>query len=195
MSNYILILIFLGIYIISNYICQFSADSYYNNRIKLGKVTPKLYDLSHKYLPDYSDYKIYKIIGDSYVSLFIFILFLSDYKAGIDYITYYIPIILLRCIMINSTILPKNKKCNENYSLIHGCYDKIFSGHFATLFLATFIFYKYNIIKNIYLLFIINLINAFIILSTRSHYTIDLLVSIIVVLLFYTNNIKLDLKI
>lgn len=201
MYSIVIILVFVLTFLISNKLCQQTANIYYLDRIEKNKITPKIYDLGHRYLPNYSKHYLNFVIKDLYVLLLSFVpfLFTGNYEAFKDYLSFYIVIILIRSITINLTILPKDKDCKYEdnsmnpFNILNSCYDKIFSGHFATLFLATLIFYKYNIINSIPILIIINIINSFLILTTRSHYTIDIIVSLITVLLVYTNNIKVNL--
>lgn len=185
--------VFIIIFIVTNHTCQITGESYYTNRIINNKTKPKVYDIGHKLLPNYSNTDLDFIVKDLFVLLGVSLPFLlsGNWLAFKDYISYYIIIILIRCLTINITILPKTKdKLNP---IETGYYDHIFSGHFATLFLASLIFYNYGIIKSPEILVAANIINSFIILSTRSHYTIDLIVSMMVVLLIYTNGIKIDL--
>lgn len=185
--------IFILIFVLTNKTCQMTGKTFYNNRISNNKTKPKVYDISHRILPNYSNTYLDFIVKDSFVVLGVLIPFLlsGNLLAFREYLGYYLVIILIRCLTINVTILPKTK--DELNPIDTGYYDHIFSGHFATLFLATLIFYKYGIIKSPEILIAANIINTFIILSTRSHYTIDIIVSMIVVLLVYTNGIKLDL--
>lgn len=185
--------IFILIFIVTNHTCQTTGETYYDNRIANNKIKPKVYDIGHRILPNYSNTNLDFIVKDLFVVLCVIVPFLlsSNWVAFKEYLGYYIVIILIRCLTINVTILPKiDDKFNPIDS---GSYDHIFSGHFATLFLATLIFYKYGVVKSPEILVVVNLINSFIILSTRSHYTIDLIVSMTVVLLIYTNGIKLNL--
>lgn len=99
----------------------------------------------------------------------------------------FIPIFITRDIFLMSTILPKDESCTvkDGFQLTGGCYDKMFSGHFAFGFALTLLYYKFNIITNIPLLILINLINSIIIICSKSHYTIDVLTSFIVVSLIF----------
>lgn len=194
---FVTLISFLIFYLITNKLCQNIGETFYKNRIQKNKITPKIYDIAHKFLPDYSN-TLLKPLGDFYVIFLTLIpfLFVGNSIAFTEFLSFYLVVILIRCITINLTILPKNKNCENTCSkseIINGCFDKIFSGHFATLFLATLVFYKYNIIKNIPILSIINIVNALIILTTRSHYTIDIIVSIVITLLVFTNNLKIKL--
>ena len=105
---------------------------------------------------------------------------------------------LIRDVIINLTILPKHMNCSikkeqmTNYEyFVGGCYDKIFSGHFSLTMMLTLMYYTYGYITNIPLLVGWNLINGLIIISTRSHYTIDVVMAMFVCLTVFTNDIKI----
>jgi hypothetical protein len=99
---------------------------------------------------------------------------------------------LLRQFIIQMTILPKNTVCDiKNTSMIRGgCYDKIFSGHFGITFLTTLILLENGLI-NKFIVILINLVNGIFILLSRNHYTIDIIVSIFVVIIIYQNNLNI----
>jgi len=189
---YLLFIITILIFIISGLVCEKTGQKYYDSRICNRKTTPKVYDILHKYLPDLSDNNFLGPLKDIYVLVLSLAPFLFFKESGFntlkEYLILYCFIILTRSIFINLTILPKNKNCENNGDLIHGCYDKIFSGHFATLFLATLIFYKHGLITNTFWLSFVNIVNVLLIILTRSHYTSDIAVSFIVTLLFFTNS-------
>lgn len=185
----VIILVVACIFYLTNKTCQVSGKTFYTQRVNNGKVKPKVYDIAHKYLPNYANTNLDFYVKDLFVLLGTLLPFLfygksEPFKA---YLGMYIVVILLRCITINATILPKTK--TDTY-IDKGSYDKIFSGHFATLFLATLVFYQFKIITNVPLLITANVINAYIILSTRSHYTVDILVSLMATLLVFTNKLS-----
>lgn len=99
---------------------------------------------------------------------------------------------LLRQFIIQMTILPKNTVCDiKNTSMIRGgCYDKIFSGHFGITFLTTLVLLENGLI-NKFIVILINLVNGIFILLSRNHYTIDIIVSIFVVIIIYQNNLNI----
>jgi len=83
------------------------------------------------------------------------------------------------------------KSCEINEAgMIGGCYDKIFSGHFSIVFLITLLLWKHKYISLIPLFFI-NLVNGILIIMTRAHYSIDVVVAIFVTLFVYQNNISI----
>lgn len=168
--------------------------SFYNNRIKQGKIIPKVYDIGIKYTPNLSSYKSLEYLSH-------FFAFVLPFLFGVDvlktYLQYYIVITLLRYIFNILTILPKEKQCDDKFSLsnyIFGhCYDKIFSGHFASSFLLSLILFDKKIITSIPLLSAFNIFNALLILSLRFHYTIDIIVAILVTIIVYQNKIKISI--
>jgi hypothetical protein len=90
------------------------------------------------------------------------------------------------------TILPKHRSCNinEQQYLFGGCYDKIFSGHFAVILLITLLLKKYNYIS-LPLLILINMIHFIMILVFRWHYTIDIVIALLITLFVYQNNMNI----
>ena len=153
----------------------------------------RLYDICHKYLPNYEKYELN---GNIYIILvFLFTLLKPSYTVLIifEFVAFIIPILFIRSIFSLFTVLPKSSNCvyNPYTSLVNGgCYDKIFSGHFSTVFVLSLLLNKYNIIT-MPIVVLLNIINVLIILSTRIHYTIDILVSFCITYLMYTNNIRL----
>jgi len=120
----------------------------------------KIYDIGHKYLPKIDSKYIPKIEMLSNIFICLPLIF----KPSIIYnlITYLIPIYLFRHITTNVTILPKNKKCNDNdltiTSFFNGhCYDKIFSGHYAIAMIISLLLY-YNANVDIKIIILYNII-------------------------------------
>ena len=99
---------------------------------------------------------------------------------------------ILRQFIIQMTILPKNTVCDiKDTSMIRGgCYDKIFSGHFGITFLTTLVLLENGLVTN-FIAILINLVNGMFILLSRNHYTIDIIVSIFVVIIIYQNNLNI----
>lgn len=166
---------------------------YYTAKDHYSK-TNTIYDSVHQILPDFSKNSLLLFIKDALFSM----IFAFGMGVFTEFIDFFIPIMIVRHLFIYSTILPATKddpsrSRSENklafYTKGHE-YDKIFSGHFATSILLSIVLYTKGI--HIVPLVIYNLINAFIILSTRSHYTIDLIVAIPVVVMFYQNNIRVS---
>lgn len=152
----------------------------------------RVYDVCHTYLPNCEKYEF---IGNIYIVIVFFFVFQSSKYISIifDLIAFIIPIYFIRSILTLITVLPKSSECNYNQSFAFingGCYDKIFSGHAAFVFILTLLLNKYKII-NFATLIILNIVNVSLILLTRTHYTIDVIVSFLVSYIMYTNNIRL----
>ena len=130
----------------------------------------------------------------------ILILLIFAYMAIMNFSLFYklsgfaFTLLLFRQLIIQLTVLPKNDVCNiktqDNAVFRGGCYDKIFSGHFGVMLLTTLVLYDSEII-NQFVAIVINFINAIFILLTRSHYTVDIVVSILVVVIIYQNNLNI----
>ncbi|NDD83752.1 hypothetical protein EBZ38_05630 [bacterium] len=152
----------------------------------------KLYDVVHSNTPDMS---MYSQVKDFYALLFLVPIFLSP-PPGDFYREFFIKqsvLVIIRSIMIFCTVLPKGKQCTrENKTLINSCYDKIFSGHFSFGLLITLLLFKYGVLQNTetnYITFaILNVFHFFILTVTRSHYTIDTLVSLFMTLFVFGLN-------
>lgn len=190
--SWLIILLFYIVNTIFSYTTHKNGSDFYEERIKNNKTTPKVFDIGHKYLPDMSDSVLLSALLNGMVILGpIFVDLVLGYKITDEFIYYFIIIMFIRMIMMNVTILPKNKKCNGEFSFMSSlnghCYDKIFSGHFASTFLLVLILYNNKIATNSLILGGLTISNALLILLLRSHYTIDILVSAIVVLFVYLN--------
>jgi hypothetical protein len=161
-------------------LCHYTGKNFYNQQTDQN--TNKIYDLGVAITPDLSKVKSLSLIMD-------LLTFVPPIMFGLDifetFAEYSIVISILRYFIINLTILPKEEHCDDsqltwsNYITGH-CYDKIFSGHFASTFLLSIILYQKGIVTNLLPLVIFNSFNAWLIIATRSHYTIDLVVSILV---------------
>lgn len=181
-----------------NDFAQNSGEEYYSKRIKNKKNNPKVYDIMHKYLPNLNKYEMVNNV--MLLLTLIPLIYTNDISLYFDFVLLILVINIIRDVTINLTILPKDKDCllekySEVYSSLAGaCYDKIFSGHFAFVFLLTILFYHNSIITNIPLLVGWNLLNSFFIISTRLHYTIDILMSFFVTFFIYSQYKNLGLN-
>lgn len=198
MIKYISLICILITYIVIhgylNNTAQENADKFYNDRINNNKTNPKVFDIMHKHLPYFKHTEWINNI--TIVLSLIPLIYTNDKNMYFDFATLLIIVNIIRDITINLTILPKNKECNPKdigliYSTIAGaCYDKIFSGHFAFVLLLSLLYNSYSIITNVPVLIIWNIINAILILMTRSHYTIDIVVSFLVCTMVFNEYMK-----
>ena len=152
-TEYKLVILLIIIYM--NFYTNKQGSKFYNNRLHNKKTNQKIYDIGHKYLPNYSKNKFLHIIHD-YTTIIIYLyLIIFNKNLLLDYVYLSLIIKLIRSFTIPITILPKDKNCKEENTfktLINGsCYDKIFSGHFS-LFLLFIILMLLLIIFRKYLL-------------------------------------------
>jgi hypothetical protein len=157
--------------------------AFYDNDANNGKV----FDLFHSVTPDLSDYKAYNDIIVSLTALS-FLVVPDGVTLFKEFAAKFVLILVLRALTTISTILPKHEKCDATprwSRLLRGqCYDKVFSGHTSFVLLATLIYLREGILG--WPAFIaINLANITGITLTRSHYTIDIVLAILITLLVY----------
>jgi sphingomyelin synthase-related protein 1 len=158
---------------------------------KFASKKTNIYDILHECLPHMPQFEFYSdiLVGFTFCLMMIYsLIYSSDYSILYKFSGLWITIMIIRMFTINLTVLPKNKYCkiNETNLLRGGCYDKIFSGHYASSFLMTILLKEYSVINNL-VFFLINFFNGIVIILSRNHYTVDIVVSIIVVLFIYTN--------
>jgi hypothetical protein len=188
----LLFVIILLLHIIFTYHVHINGKRYYNNRINNQKIKPKIYDTGFKYIPDYSNIKILEHIINIFPVVLLIIFGYNVFIKSLKLITF---IIMLRWIFTSLTILPKYTKCDDSSfsfrELINGhCYDKVFSGHFATLLLVLLIAYDLNKL-NMLSLVLISIIYSVLLIAIRFHYTVDIGVATIISLLIFTHRNKL----
>ena len=148
-----------------------------------------MYDITHKILPDLHKYHV--VINIIPIILIIY-LFINDNGSKIFRdILFALPVVyIIRALTIMSTILPKHETCVAETNLISnfinggGCYDKVFSGHTSFVVIFTLSMY-YNKLINSVSFFIINIINSLLLLMTRAHYTVDIILGFIISYLVY----------
>lgn len=176
--------LFLGAIIVtSNYWTHELGTAFYERQESNGKV----FDLGHSLTPDLSEYKKYNDIIVVLTALS-FLVVPEGVSLFKEFGAKFILILVIRSLTMVSTILPKQDKCDSTPKwsrLLKGqCYDKVFSGHTSFVLLATLIFWREGILGTLPF-FAINLANITSILLTRSHYTIDVVLGILITLLVY----------
>lgn len=157
------------------------GKQYYMSRAEKGKTTTKVFDIGHKYIPSiYNSY--YPHIINTLVLIPVLYMWIMGYNTStVQFFKLILTLYFLRAITTIATILPKDKQCNDKeytlYNMFDGhCYDKIFSGHFGVVCVALLILY-YNHGISIYFLAPYAVLVAYLIIATRSHYTVDILIS------------------
>lgn len=162
------------------------SEIFYKN-IKLEKKT-KVYDIIHHNLPSL---RSLTLLSDIFPYILLTIIFFIDFNLFYNVIGFLVSIYFFRLFIINLTILPKDKKCDiKNTSTYNGgCYDKVYSGHFASSLLCLLLLYNSKYI-NLFTFLFLSIIIGLLLTTTRSHYTIDIFVALLMVIIVYQNNIN-----
>jgi hypothetical protein len=158
-----------------------------------------IYDVGHEYLPNlrYKNEYYNEIL--SYIRHFIagfpviIALITLSWENKTNFIIDLIILYTIRMISNNLTILPSIRACkrSENKLRIGGCCDLMFSGHTLSCLIASLYIIYYVNDNYTSLLLVFNLVNQFLILSSRRHYTDDVFLAWFVVLTVFfmrTNN-------
>ena len=162
------------------------SEVFYEN-IK-SKKKSKIYDIIHSNLP--STRKLMTLVDAVPFILLVGILFI-DVNLFYNIMGFLVTILILRMFIIHITILPKDKKCDIKKSsvLSGGCYDKVYSGHFSVVFICLLSLYMNKYI-NLFTFSSLSIIFGLLIITSRSHYTIDIFVAFLIVVVVYQNNIN-----
>jgi len=169
----------------STYFTNWIGKNFYENELRVNTI----FDLFHHYTPDLHKYELFVNVIPFFLLICLFLC-----GVGLDSIKEFawklLLIYILRSLTVITTILPKHEKCDynvETFSLstfIGGCYDKVFSGHMAFTFLGSLIYYREKFIS--FSTFVgLNLLEASLIILTRSHYTIDVILAVLITYLVY----------
>tara|TARA_B100001175_G_C19295120_1_gene535421 strand:- start:35 stop:742 length:708 start_codon:yes stop_codon:yes gene_type:complete len=150
----------------------------------------KLYDILHNINLDETLMKYLIKINDIIPPIAIICyISLCLYYDNINALSYFIIgislLFFMKYILNCSTILPDASQENRVKFLTGSCNTLLLSGHYSFILLIYLLITKYNMLNNNYnnYLLIFTILYAFIPIITRRHYTIDVLVSIISVLL------------
>jgi hypothetical protein len=182
-TNTLWVLFLSSIIVTSNYWTHELGMAFYDKTENNGKV----FDLLHAVTPDFSNFKPYNDIIVSVVA-FSFLFVPKGVTLFKEFATKFILIMVIRALTTISTILPKHEKCDSTPQwsrYIRGqCYDKVFSGHTSFVLLATLIYLREGVLG--FPAFLgINLANITSIILTRSHYTVDIVLAVLITLLVY----------
>lgn len=173
------------VHVLCSYAVIYFAQQFYSARLEKCP-RPKVFDLAHKILPNLSHHKVLHLLYDGIAGV---VLITPLFLNMLVFYLYWFLLVAIRGVANVMTILPKDKSCEDaDYTglrqlLMGHCYDKIYSGHFATAVLLGILLWRsYPNHVSLWMVFLALLLYAFLILATRAHYTIDLLVSVFAVL-------------
>lgn len=153
----------------------------YNTGVEQGCNKP-LKDVLHDFLPDLSK-QVY--IRDLILPfMFIPFLWIKDKWFFIEkLIEGFMILVTLKAITIFFTYCPpSNPDCQEKKYLNH-CYHQMFSGHNALACILVLLYIKFNVPIPHYILWMSQIAYSILILMTRAHYSVDIIVSYIITLL------------
>ena len=137
------------------------------------------------------------------ISLLLIYTLYSFYNSNIDlfynsfetFFTKHGILFYLRPLLFSSTLLPDSSQMCLTSQSIGSCFDLIFSGHSSIMFLTTYILRDiFNIGASLfYTLQFNNLLTSFLIIVCRNHYTVDVLLAIIIThfVYFYGTEFKI----
>lgn len=171
----------------------------FNKGISLGLQYQKpLYDIVQQHTINLKRYRIIpEILHFIPVTLLIIFTLYSFYNSyytiGIEskrlqnealetFFTKHGILFYLRPLLFSSTLLPDSSQMCLTSKSIGSCFDLIFSGHSSIMFLSTYILRDiFNIGAVLfYTLQFNNLLTSFLIIVCRNHYTVDVLLAIII---------------
>ena len=152
-----------------------------------------MFDILQDIIPTIN-YK-YSKICDTITLLNILIVYWYDLLPY--FLNYYIPVMLIRGICINLTIVPKSAHYKLNAlvkaGVMAGNYDKIYSGHTCCYILSLLTLLSCETTSSIviFMLGLLMSLSFYILLATRSHYSLDIWLGAVVSVLYYNSNISL----
>ena len=164
------------------------CELFYDN-VK-SKKKSKIYDIIHHNLPSMRNLSI---LVDVIPYLILTVVLFIDVNLFHSVIGFLATVFIIRIFVIHLTVLPKDKKCDiKNTSLCSGgCYDKIYSGHFSVVFMCLLVLYTNKYI-NLFTLTSLSALFTILITTARLHYTIDIFVAFLVVIIIYQNNMNFN---
>jgi hypothetical protein len=164
----------------------------FNKGISIGLQYQKpLYDIVQQHTLNLKRYRIIPeilhFIPVSLLLLFtLYSFYTSQYSLGISslekFFTKHGILFYIRTLLFYSTLLPDSYQMCLTSKSIGSCFDLIFSGHSSIMFLSTYILRDiFNIgVSLFYTLQFNNLLTSFLIIVCRNHYTVDVLLAIII---------------
>jgi hypothetical protein len=168
---------------VTSKVAQYNADSIRYDY----KCEKPLYDFLHRVIPNLKRYELLIDLVPILLGVTVFYLYIYDnleQKLIRDAIVYYSILMIIRALVYSSTILP-SPICSKRQrnSSTGGCHDCIYSGHtVATLILAHSLYHHNPDYLGALMVYCI--LGSLLIIGTRSHYTVDVIVAYIVVYAF-----------
>lgn len=154
--------------------------------IGINQDAPPLHDDLHAILPNLSKHPyIRDIILLLFLIPLIFISTQKRIKIIVECFEVFIIVVTLKAITIFFTFLPPSNEHSHEKRQVNHAYHQIFSGHNSFVFLLVLLYVKHQVFRASIPTFISVFIYALVILMTRCHYTVDVVLSFIIVYLLY----------
>ena len=164
----------------------------YKKGISIGLLkTPPLYDLLQDSLPNLQPYRaipeFLHVIPVIFLVIYIFLFRKSNSLCFKEFLCKHGILMLMRGIFFSVTLLPDSSQMCQLSNHLGGCFDLIFSGHSMIAFLSSLLLQKHYPIPLFlrYMLHINNIVTFTMIVLCRNHYTIDVLLSIVMTYFVY----------
>lgn len=172
------VLLLLAVIMIGSYIVDEIGVYFYETQ----KTQNKIFDIVHELTPDLHTFEDWVNLIPALILLSFFVL-PNGFSLAKEFTGKLILIWFLRALTLVTTILPKHEKCTRRWTWQNSfkgqCYDKVFSGHTSFVFLACLLFFREGIL-NWWGMIAVTAIEVCIILLTRSHYTIDVIIALLI---------------
>lgn len=182
MDNTQVILLGVVAYVISK-MTQYNAD-----KVRYDyKCEKPLYDFLHKVIPNLKRYELLIDLVPILLGVAMLYLYMYDNldeKLIRDAIVYYSTLMIIRALVYSSTILP-SPTCSKGQqnATTGGCHDCIYSGHTVATLILAYSLYQHNP-DYLAALVVYCILGSLLIIGTRSHYTVDVIIAYIVVYAF-----------
>jgi hypothetical protein len=176
------------------YIHRLLAQFVYNKGIEVGLLrSPPLYDILQNTFVSLQEYRIIPEVLHI-IPVIILLFYTIKYKNKSCIEQFFIQhgsLMLLRGIFFSITLLPDSSQMCQVSNHFGGCFDLLFSGHSTIMTLCTLLILEHFYIDNRLAAFIHvnNIFTWIFIILCRNHYTIDVLISVILTF-FVWKNIK-----
>jgi len=154
--------------------------------------SPPLFDIIHDHVPSLQQYRIIPELCYLAPVLFTSALMLYHFdQRSLDCIRTFLWthafLLCFRALSFSSTLLPDSSQTCHTSIFTGSCYDLIYSGHVMIMFLSILLgqhfFVLHPIINAFFILDL--LVTSFLVIVTRNHYTVDVVIALIMTILTF----------
>lgn len=195
------VMLFSLAFLLHNAVLYYSANTYYNSppipydpsfhgSSSTGSPVPRrdLFDLGHMLFPDFRSHE-YLMNVILLVMVGVFVLFGRQRRvAGRMILGFMVPLFTLRMLTTLTTILPAHSSVDTTWKrscLVNGhAYDKVFSGHTCLAILLAYVMSLFSPPGLSWAYKGLAVAEGFFAIATKGHYTVDVVMAIIITLSF-----------